>query len=154
MKVGEKILSFQLEWIKNADSKVSPLFAIDIAMTGIIVALIKALPAWTIPTAIFSSLTLIPIVLSIIFLALSMFPRLRGPKGSIIFFGGITQRSVESYIEEVKNVSTEKYETDLLMQAYRNAEIAETKFRFITYSFIATFISVPFWGVSIYLLYV
>ena len=154
MKAGEKILSFQLEWIKNADSKVPPLFAINIAMIGLIVALIKALPSWTIPTAIFSSLTLISLVLSIVFLAFSMFPRLRGPKGSIIFFGGITQRSAEGYVEEIRNVSEENFEVDLIRQAYRNAEIAETKFRFVKYSFIATFISVPFWGVSIYFLYI
>lgn len=154
MKVGEKILLFQLEWIKNADSKVPALFAIDIAMIGLIVALIKSLPAWTIPTAIFAFLTLMPLVLSISFLAFSMFPRLSGPKRSIIYFGGITQRSAEGYLKEIRKLSEEKFETDLIRQAYRNAEIAESKFRFVKYSFIATFISVPFWGVSIYLLYI
>ena len=87
---SEKVLSLQLEWVKTADSKVAPLFAINAAMLGLLVALIKLLPAWTIATAIFSSITVILLAVVILFLALTMFPRLIGPKESNIFFDVIS----------------------------------------------------------------
>jgi hypothetical protein len=151
---AEKILSLQLEWVKAADGKVTPLFAINIAMLGLIVALMKALTTWTIAAAIFSALCLIPLTLSIVFLVFAMFPRLGGPKGSYIFFGGITKKAENTYIEEVKSLNDDKLEDDFLSQAYRNAEIAEAKYHNIKLSFIFSFASAPFWLITIYLLYV
>ncbi|MBW8035916.1 MAG: hypothetical protein FVQ79_09870 [Planctomycetes bacterium] len=151
---AEKILSLQLEWVKAADAKVPPIFAINVAMLGVIVALMKALTSWTVGTAIFTALCLIPLALSIGLIALAMFPRLSGPKGSNVFFGGITKKAEAIYLEEVKTLSDEKYENDLLSQAYRNAEIAETKYAYVKLAFVSSFVSVPFWLVAIYLLYV
>ena len=151
---SEKTLDLQLEWVRAADAKVPPIFAINIAMLGVVVALMKTNSNWIIYEGILTSLCLIPLVVSICFLALSIFPRLSGPKGSNIFFGGITNKSEEKFIEELKGESDINYENDVLVQAYRNAEIADDKFRFIKYAFISSFISVPFWLISIYLLYV
>lgn len=151
---AEKILLLQLEWVKTADAKVPPLFAINIAMLGVIAALVKALTSWNIATAIFTALCLISLALSIGFLALAMFPRLSGPKGSNVFFGGITKKTEAIYLEDVKDLCDEKYEDDLLSQAYRNAKIAETKYTHIKLAFTFSFVSAPFWLVAIYLLYV
>ncbi len=151
---AEKILSLQLEWVKAADAKVPPILAINIAMLGVIVALMKALTSWAIATAIFTALCLIPLVLSIGCLALAVFPRLSGTKGSNVFFGGITKKAKATYLEDVKNLSDDNYENDLLGQVYRNAEIAETKYVYVKSAFVSSFISIPFWLVSIYLLYV
>ncbi len=151
---AEKILLFQLEWVKTADAKVPPIFAINIAMLGVIIALMKTLSNWTIATAIFVALCLIPLVISMVFLVLAMFPRMSGPKGSNVFFGGITKKTEATYLKEMINLSDENYESDLLGQAYRNAEIAETKYFNVKYAFVSSFISVPFWFISIYFLYV
>ncbi|MDD5774066.1 MAG: DUF5706 domain-containing protein [bacterium] len=153
-KIAEKLLLLQLEWIKAADSKVSPIFAINVAMLGLIVALIKTVTLWTIGPAIISTLSLIPLALSIGFLAFAMFPRLSGPKGSNVFFGEITKKAETVYLNEMKTLNDEKYENDLLSQVYRNAEIAETKYAYVKLAFISSFISVPFWLLAIYLLYV
>lgn len=151
---SEKILALQLEWVRTADAKVPPMFAINLAMLGIVATLLKDHSSWTTFESIVTSLCLIPLLLSMIFLALSMFPRLSGPKGSNIFFGGITKKTEDSFFNEVRNNTDDDFEGDVLNQAYRNAEIAEEKFKFIKYSFIATFVSVPFWFGSIYLLYI
>lgn len=149
---SQKILSMQVDWVKTADSKIPPIFAINLAMLGVIVALIKTLSLWTIFQAIITTLCLLPLLLSIFFLAMSMFPRLTGPKGSVIFFGGITKKSEDQYIDEVISISDIDYEKDILLQAYRNAGIAEEKYKFIKFSFMSSFISVPFWLISIYIL--
>lgn len=151
---SQNILNLQLEWVRTADSKIPPIFAINLAMLGLNIVLIKALSEWTIPQAIVTSLSLIPLTLSIAFLALSMFPRQTGPKGSIIYFGGITKKQEDRFINEVLSINDDDYEKDILSQAYRNAEIADAKYKFIKFAFISSFISTPFWLFSIYLLYV
>ena len=150
---AEKILSLQLDWVKTADAKVPPVFAIDVAMLGVIIALMKTCTSWGIPAAIATALCLIPLVLSIVFLALSMFPRLSGPKGSRVFFGGITKTEEAKYLEEVKKLDEEEFVDDLLGQSYRNADIAEKKYTYLKLAFISSFASVPFWLTAIYLLY-
>lgn len=149
---SQKILSMQLDWVKTADSKIPPIFAINLAMLGVIVALIKTLSVWTIFQAIITTLCVLPLLASILFLAISMFPKMSGPKGSIIFFGGITKKSENQYIDAAQNISDADYEKDILFQTYRNAEIAEEKYKNIKFSFISSFASVPFWLLSIYIL--
>jgi len=151
---SEKTLSLQLEWVRVADAKVPPIFAINIAMLGVVVALIKTNSNWTLCESILTSFCLLLLVTSTCCLALSMFPRLSGPKKSNIFFGGITKKTEKVFIEELKCESDSDYENDVLAQTYRNAEIAGEKFKFIKYSFITSFASVPFWLGAIYLLYV
>lgn len=154
IKRAEKILALQLQWIQAADAKVSPIFAINVAMAGSIVALTKALTAWTAGAVIFTALCLSLIVLSVVFLSLAMFPRLKGPTYSNIFFGGITKRAELLYLQEMKTLTSEKYAEDLITQAYRNAEIAQSKYQHVKRAFITSFLSVPFWLVAIYLLYI
>ena len=151
---SEKVLSLQLEWVKTADSKVAPLFAINAAMLGLLVALIKLLPAWTIATAIFSSITVILLAVVILFLALTMFPRLIGPKESNIFFGGISKKSEERYLLDMSSISEAEFQEDILKQVYRNAEIANSKYAHLRLAFIFTFVSFIPWLAAIYVLYI
>ena len=151
---SEKILSLQLEWVRTADSKVAPLFAINIAMLGFLAALIKSLPAWTISPAIFSSITVILLVVSMLFLALTMFPRLIGPKDSSIFFGGISKQSEDKYLSEMSSMTDDEFQKDILRQVYRNAEIANSKYANLRLAFIFTFVSIIPWLGSVYALYV
>ncbi|MBW9263725.1 MAG: hypothetical protein K1564_19360 [Candidatus Thiodiazotropha sp. (ex. Lucinisca nassula)] len=151
---AEKVLTLQLEWVKTADSKVPPLFAIDIAMLGLLAALVKVLPSWTIPAAIACSIATIPLLLSLFSLALAMFPRLDGPKESKVFFGGITKQSEKNFKENFFSDDGSDYRDDILSQAYRNAEIASKKYSNIKFAFIFTFSSAIPWVIAVYLLYV
>lgn len=64
-ELPEKILRLQLDWIKAADAKVPPVFAINIAMLGVISALVNNFEQWKILTAIFVSLFLISQLVSL-----------------------------------------------------------------------------------------
>jgi len=150
---AEKLLSLQLNWIAAADNKVAPIFAINAGMLGVIAALLPTANKWEISTAIFTLLSIIPLVGSIISLALATFPRLNGPKGSCVFFSGITTRDEDTYVEEINNISQESLTNDLLKQVYRNAEIANTKYNFIKWSMRQSFVSLPLWLISVWFLY-
>ena len=151
--IANETLSKQLTWIAAADSKVPPVFAISTAMLGVIVALISALELWTIGKAISCALTTIPLVGSIVSLALATFPRLKGPKGSLIYFGGIVTKSADAYVQEMLNATNENLEKDVLLQAHRNAEIAQEKYNCVKWAMVQVFVSFPFWLLSIFLLY-
>ena len=151
---AEKILAFQLDWVRAADSKVPPLFAIDIAMLGFLAALVKLFPAWTISAAVACSIAAIPLFFSLVCLALAMFPRLDGPKESNVFFGGIAKQSEKSFKASFFSATDPEIQDDLLSQVHRNAEIAAKKYSCIKLAFIFTFCSVLPWIFSVYLLYV
>lgn len=151
---SEKILKLQLEWVKTADSKVPPLFAINLAMLGLLAPLLKMLLAWTIAAAIFSTIAVILLSLSMIFLALAIFPRLDGPKDSNVFFAGIAKQSEEKYKLNTLSADEKEYENDILSQAYRNAEIANSKYFNLKLSFLFTFASILPWLAAVYFLYI
>ena len=150
----ENILKMQLEWIKTADSKVPPLFAINIAMLGCLTALSKGVEQWVIVQGVLLALATTPLLLSILFLGISMFPRLNGPRGSMVFFGGISSQEHDSYVQLLSHLEIENYKADVASQSHRNAEIAVSKYGNIKRAFIATFSSVPFWLATIYFLYI
>lgn len=151
---AEKILSLQLDWVKTADSKIPSIFAINIGMLGAITALVKIREEWTSFSIVIPLICSLLLLLSIGCLALAMFPRLKGPKGSNLFFGEINRQDEDSFKKEVLHSTDEGYVEDILSQSYRNAEIANSKYTFIQKAFFFTFSSVPLWLISIYLLYV
>ena len=147
------ILSKQLSWISAADSKVSPIFAIDTIMLGVLAALTPLIANWTIFSAIITTLSVIPLITSIIFLALATFPRLSGPKGSYIYFGGIITKSENTYVNDMININDDVFLKDILSQTYRNAEIAHSKFNHIKKAMALTFICLPIWLLAVWVLY-
>ena len=147
------LLSKQLSFIFAADNKVAPIFAINTAMLGVLAALIPPIANWTIFGAITTTLSAIPLIASMIFLTLVTFPRLSGPKGSYIYFGGITTKSEDSYVNGMMNIEDDVFLKDILTQTYRNAEIAQSKFNHITKAMALTFISLPIWLLAVWLLY-
>lgn len=150
---AEKILTLQLDWVRTADSKVPPLFAIDIAMLGFLAGLVKVFSAWTIPAAITCSIAAISISLSLFFLAFAMFPRLGGPRESNVFFGGIAKQSENNFKANFVQASDSEIQDDFLSQAYRNAEIASKKYSNVKLAFIFNFFGVLPWISAVYLLY-
>lgn len=150
---AEKILNMQLAWVSAADNKIPPIFAIDVAMLGVLATLMPPISEWTICGNIMVFLAIISLIGSIITIGFSAFPRLSGPEGSLIYFGGIVKKSEESYIKAVKNLSDDNKLDDLLKQTYRNAEIARSKYYWLKWSMLLSFISFPFWVISIWNLY-
>lgn len=149
----ESSLARNLAWVAVADNKVPAIFAIDMAMLGAWCALAPKVDGWTVQTVVFSALALIPLLGSVIALALVAFPRLDGPKGSAIFFGGIVNHPEAVFLKKMAAGISEDILEDLALQTYRNAEIARDKFAHVRWAMICLFSSVPFWLTSVALLY-
>ena len=150
----ETTLTRQLHWIDVADSKVTFGFAVNTTMLGVLAVMAPASPAdWSTAAAIVASFAFTLEVAALLFLSFASFPRTHGPKGSLLFFGGITQRSPDQYKEAVQSLSVEAYITDLTAQCHRNAEIAAQKFAWVQRALICVYLSVLPWGLSIWFLY-
>ena len=150
---SEKVLSLQLEWVKAADGKVPPIFAINVAMLAVMAALLPQIKTWefwsvTLPTA-----STVFLLVSILFLGMAMFPRLAGPIGSHVFFGQIALLSEDNYVDSALKLPNEDYQTDLLRQTHRNAQIALTKYEHVRSAVQFSFIATPFWLSGIYAMY-
>jgi len=149
----ERHLQRQLHWIGAADAKVGPVFAIDTAMLAVLSALIPERQAWSIFPAIVAALSGLLLLGSIIALAVATFPRTKGPKGSVLFFGGISDYDEEEFIRRITMAPTEDMRRDYARQIYRNAQIATAKYRFVKFAMIGTFSAVIPWLLAIYALY-
>ena len=149
----DRILGRNLAWITAADAKVTPLLAINTTMLGVLATLAPQANSWTIYSSIATFLAVLALFGSIISLILATFPRLNGPKSSILFFGGISSYEEDHYLEKVLQGINPEIHKDFARQCYRNAEIAKEKYRFIKYAMIFSFTSVPAWVVAIALLY-
>lgn len=150
----EKSLARQLAWISAADSKISFVFAIDTAMLGILVAVSPvSISSWAVAPAVFSAFAAVFGLASLIFLSVASFPRTKGPKSSLIFFGGIAQRDADQFKKATCEMSSESHLDDLCSQCHRNAEIASRKFAWVQRASIALYLSVVPWFFAIYLLY-
>lgn len=147
-------LSRQITWIGVADSKISFVFAVNTAMLGVLAAVSpRATGDWTIAPAIFAAFACAFGLSSLIFLSLASFPRTKGPKNSLIYFGGITQRDLDQFRQAASQMSSESYIDDLCAQCHRNAEIAERKFVWVQRALVALYLSVAPWCLAVFLLY-
>lgn len=149
----EKILSLNISWIKSADSKIPAFIAINTAMLGVIASILPKATEWSILLAIITCFTSILLLGSLVCLIISSFPRLDGPKGSYIYFGGITEIDKEKYITTLIAGVTPDLLKDIATQCYRNAEIAKIKFNYIRWATILIYVTIPFFLLTISLLY-
>lgn len=149
----DRILGRNLNWVASADSKVTPMLAINTAMLGVIAALVPKASDWSVLSGIVTSIATLSLFGGIVFLVLATFPRLNGPKSSLLFFGGISSYEEDQYLEKILQGVTPEILKDFARQCHRNAEIAHQKYKFIKYAMICTFCSVPAWVLSVALLY-
>jgi hypothetical protein len=147
-------LSRQLHWIGAADSKVGFLFALDTAMLGLLATLApKAYTEWSLGPFVLTIASAGLGLLCLAFLSAAAFPRTSGPLNSMIYFGGIAERTIADFNQFLNRMTFESYLEDLITQIHRNAEIANRKFTFVRRAQIVLHISVPLWLCSVWLLY-
>lgn len=152
-KMLEKNLDRLLHWIGAADSKIAPILAIDTAMIGVLAALYSKLSVslgWCLWLVIPSVIVL---GLSILTLAIAVFPRTKGPEGSTIYFGGIASCEFKTYKAKMCELHPEEYRDDLIAQCHRNAQIAAEKYKWVKRSMICLFPGIVFWVPAVYVLY-
>lgn len=147
-------LARQLGWIAAADSKASFVFTLDTAMLGLLAAVApRTGGAWGLTPAICAAFAVALGLAALLFLCFTSFPRTKGPKNSLIYFGGIAQRNAAQFQDAVSQLSLESYMVDLAAQCHRNAEIASRKFIWVRRALISLYLSVLPWGIAIFLLY-
>ncbi len=113
----------------------------------------RSAASWTIASALCASFAAVLGVASVIFLSFASFPRTEGPKGSLIYFGGIAQRAADQFRQTMLDLTTEAYLEDLAAQCHRNAEIATRKFAWVQRAMICLYLSVVPWALALWLLY-
>lgn len=154
MSALEANLSRQLQWISWSDTKSAFIFSVNAAMVGLLAAVAPTdMSLWSTSQAVAASFTVAAAAAAFIFLSLATFPRTEGPKGSLVYCGGIAHREIAQFREEVFAVSRDSYATDLAAQCHRNAIIACEKFKWIQRAMIALYLAVAPWAISVWLLY-
>lgn len=149
----EKNLAWQLGWIQAADNRLALILPLSTAMLGALAAIAPSANKWTVGAAIFASFAVVLLGLSVLFCAFSSFPRTDGPKGSVVFFGGIAAREIEQFRSAIKDLTDDGYLEDLARQCHINAQIADTKFTWVKRGLVCLFLATLPWALAIFFLY-
>lgn len=147
-------LERQLAWIAAADAKVGVVVTLHLAMLG---GLGAAYTAAITKTAWMhgSSLAYCGVALfSLIFSVLALWPRTRGPKKSMLYFGCIAEMTCEDYADAFQKKSDDDLLEDLAEQIHRNAEIARDKHKRVGQAMMVAFVGAIFWVGAVGLLVV
>jgi|SRR6267142_1870086 len=153
IELVDRILSRNLDWISAADSKVAPILAIDTAMLGVLAALVPSAESWRALPAVLAAISALLLCGSVVSLIAATFPRLSGPKASMVFFGGISSFEREQYVAQLLGAHSADVTRDIAQQCHRNAEIAATKYWCVKWAMILLFGALPFWVAAVSLLY-
>src|SRR5690606_15465528 len=134
-------------------TKANLLFTIESAMLAVLAALVPLADCWTVEARVCSLVAGAALVVSVLFLVAAAFPRLTGPRGSAIYFGGIAAAAADSYVEKMIKGVNEDIIKDFASQCHRNAQIAEKKYRMVQRATIGAFLALPFWLGALWNLY-
>lgn len=152
--VLEANLSRQLQWISWSDTKSAFIFSVTAAMVGLLAAVSPTdIGLWSTSQAVSASFTIAAAAAAFIFLSLATFPRTDGPKGSLVYCGGVAHRELAQFGDEILATSAEAYARDLAAQCHRNAVIACEKFKWIQRAMISLYLAVGPWAIAVWLLY-
>jgi hypothetical protein len=149
-KEAERNLDRLLDWIIRYDNRAALLFTLDATMVGTL--------ALRLSSSIgpgYSSILLVPFILtvgiSILGTAFTIFPRLKGPTDSLLYFGSIAKMEKKNFRDLFNKRTTTEYLDDLLAQCHINAKILDFKFKVFRISLILTMVAIIFWSLSLYL---
>ena len=148
-----KILDRQLTWIAAADSRATLIVPLSTAMLGALAAIAPGSAEWSVGAGISASFAVVFLFLSLLFCAFTSFPRTDGPRGSLVYFGGIASKDTDSYVEELLSCNPTDLQRDLALQCHVNAEIASKKFSWIKRAMGCLLGSIAPWAYSVFLIY-
>lgn len=149
----EKELERLLSWISAAESKLNLIIPLATAMLSTLAIIAADIDTWDCFGLFIAILTSLFLVLCLIFATFATFPRTNGPLKSIIFFGRISEKEMNVYVDNVSNFSEEDYFIDLVKQCHRNSEIANKKYSWVRRAMICLLLSLTPWVISLYYLY-
>jgi len=146
-------LARQLGWIAAADAKTAFIFGVVTAMLGVLASAAPKYGRWTAAGVIFAIISATLLLGSLASVLVGVFPRTRGPKLSVIFFGGIGSRTVDEFRTDIQSLSDDAYEEDLIEQCHINATIAGIKYRAAKVAAVFLAAGVLPWVVATYVLF-
>jgi hypothetical protein len=150
----EANLARQLQWISWSDAKSGFIFTLTAAMAGLLAAVApEGAAEWSTPQAVSASVATAACAAALLCLFLAAFPRTNGPRGSMVYCGGIAERDEAAFCDEVLAMPDADYARDLAQQCHRNAAIACEKFKWVQRALIALYLAVAPWAVALWLLY-
>lgn len=150
----EKELDRLLQWVRAAESRLALVLPLATAMLGALAVSIPDAFDWTVLSGIAASFSVFFLALSIVFSALATFPRTTGPKGSLIYFGGIDAVELDQFKKAVSSLTDDEYMNDLSVQCHRNAQIAAKKYMWVQRSMGCLFLAAGPWAMTLLSLYI
>lgn len=149
----EATLQLQLDWIRAVDCKTPVVIGVATAMLAVTGALSPAPANITWVTGVLIIAAILPVLVCIGWCIASTFPQTTGPRGSMIFFGGIAAMAASEYSKAIGGRSDAEYLEDLNAQCHRNAEIAADKYKAVRHAMAWLFVSLLPWVATCSVLY-
>lgn len=137
-------LELVLSFFNRAETKLSVLLGIDLAMLGFLGTTVSLVAGWG-PDLWAAILSLICIGMSVWNLYGAAAPQMSGGERSLVYFREIASREEDSFVKLFGNQSAEALADDLLRQAWRNACILRRKFECLDRAFRWTAIAIIPW---------
>jgi len=149
LKDAREQLNLVLSFFPRVEAKLSTVLAVDTAMVATLAASVPpahSISPWSAGTAMIAMTLLAS---SFLFLYLGAFPNLRGGYSSVIFFRDIAARNEGQYLQDYQSKTPESLKSDVLSQAWRNAEILTVKYRRLKAAFVTMACAIVPWGIAL-----
>ncbi len=148
IEIMESVLSRQIAWVQAPESRIALILPVTTVMLTVLGALASENCRWNWYEILLTALAAVLLIVSLTFVASSVFPSLSGPKGSVIYFGGVVSMKRSEYREKLTSLDENEYKADLANQIHRNAEIAARKYKCVKWALIFMFIAFIPWLAS------
>lgn len=149
----ETELARLLNWIQSSENRLSLIIPLTTAMLSGLFILAPSYDSWTILQGVLIVLSALLLLITIVCAVISSFPRTDGPKGSLIYFGGISALERQQYLNAISKLTIDDFIKDLSAQCYVNALIASKKFAWVQRSLGFMFAATIPWLIAITDLY-
>ena len=152
VRIQERTLDRQVEWVRSADSKVPILLGMSTTMLGVLSALVPKLSILTCLQFAWFWTGVSTLLVVHVCCACVLLPRTKYFEDSLVYFVTIAGRTRSQYVNDEQSRSEWEYLRDLLSQSHRNAEIACIKYKWVRRGFRWLSVSLIPWCISVYLL--
>lgn len=154
IEAAQWVFERTLGWIATGDVKVAVAIALDTAMLGGLAAAFAG-SDYHLRTAwcyFFVVAATAGMAFALFCAGMAVIPRMRGPVSSMIFFGRVGEKDVDTYVDEFSKMTEKTFLADLATQIHRNSQIACEKHHWVRKSLFWSFLAAGAWIVAIALL--
>ncbi len=148
--IAEKNLARLLDWVGRVDNKSAVLLGIDTAMLGVLATLMPPITRCNWAMVVSAGLAVLLLGAGFAFIYWTNYPRTKGPSKSLLYFGAISKSTLNEYCSACLSRNANEHLNDLLEQCHRNAEIVDTKFRGLKFSFRSILAALIPWAIALY----